>query len=85
MQQISSIGAKTQVVVTGSFAASRIAPVAAPMLLMAYCGDVQAVAQTHSFLPSDRGANVILLEPFDPVVWDRTRKVSLVSMHQSRK
>ena len=52
---------------------------AAPCCSMAYCGDVQAVAQAHSFLPSDRGANVILLEPFDPVVWDRTRKVSLVT------
>ncbi|HEY1650427.1 MAG TPA: helix-turn-helix domain-containing protein [Acidimicrobiales bacterium] len=79
LQQITSIGAKAHVAVTGSFAASRIAPVAAPMLLMAYCGDVQAVAQTHSFLPSDRGANVILLEPFDSVVWDGTRTVSLVT------
>jgi hypothetical protein len=79
MQQISSIGAKTRVAVTGSFAASRIAPVAAPMLLMAYCGDVQAVARTHSFLPADRGANVILLKPFDDVVWDRTRTQSLVT------
>jgi hypothetical protein len=79
MQQISSIGSKTRVAVTGSFAASRIAPVAAPMLLMAYCGDVQAVARTHSLLPADRGANFILLEPFDSVVWDRTRTQSVVT------
>jgi len=49
MQQISSIGSKTRVAVTGSFAASRIAPVRTNVAY-GYCGDVQAVARTHSLL-----------------------------------
>jgi hypothetical protein len=59
-------------VVTGSFAAVRVAPVAAPALLLAYCDDVSAVARDLGLLPADEGANVALLTPFDRVVWERT-------------
>ena len=59
------------VAVTGSFAAVRLAPVAAPALLIAYCNEIEALANTLGLLPADEGANVVLLRAFDPVVWER--------------
>jgi hypothetical protein len=59
------------VAITGSFAASRLAPVAAPALLIAYSNDVESVAKELGLLPADEGANVVLLRAFDPIVWDR--------------
>lgn len=61
-----------RVAVTGSFAASRLAPVAAPGLLMAYCENPTEIAESIGLLPADEGANVALLRPFDPVVWERS-------------
>jgi hypothetical protein len=61
-----------RVAVTGSFAAVRLAPVAGPALLAAYCDEPAVTADALDLLPTDRGANVVLLKPFDPVVWDRT-------------
>lgn len=58
--------------VTGSFAAVRLAPVAAPALLAVYCDKVKALAETLKLIPADEGANVVLLRPFDPVAWERT-------------
>lgn len=60
-----------RIVVTGSFAAVRRAPVAAPALLCAYCEDVSATADALELLPAGAGANVALLRPFDDVVWAR--------------
>lgn len=62
----------TPTAVTGSFAAARIAPIAAPTLLALYCADRDDTAQRLNLLPADEGANVVLLRPFDAVVWDRT-------------
>ncbi|MGO9965051.1 MAG: hypothetical protein ACLPUG_16695 [Acidimicrobiales bacterium] len=59
------------IAITGSFAAVRLAPVAAPALLVAYARDV-GIATAFDLLPADRGANVVLLRPFDEVVWERT-------------
>jgi DNA-binding transcriptional ArsR family regulator len=61
----------TQVTITGSFAALRLAPVAAPALLLAYSNNIEAVAGDLGLLPADEGANVALLRAFDPVVWER--------------
>lgn len=58
------------VVVIGSFAAVRLAPVAAPAVLMAYCANVRSTAASLDLLPGRAGADVALLRPFDPVVWD---------------
>jgi hypothetical protein len=58
--------------VTGSFAAIRLSPVAAPALLTVYCSDVNVVANALELIPADQGANVVLLRPFDPIVWERT-------------
>lgn len=57
--------------VTGSVAAVRLAPVTAPALLLAYCDDPKSLAGDLGLLPATEGANVILLEPFDDVVWRR--------------
>jgi hypothetical protein len=62
--------------VTGSFAAVRLSPVAAPALLTVYCSDVNAVANALDLIPADQGANVVLLRPFDPIVWERTDEES---------
>jgi hypothetical protein len=60
-----------RVAVTGSFAAVRLAPVAAPALLCAYVEDVDAVATRLDLIPADEGGNVALLRAFDAVVWER--------------
>ena len=60
--------------VTGSFAAVRLSPVAAPALLAVYCDDSTAVAGALDLVPADRGANLVLLRPFDPVVWEHTEE-----------
>jgi hypothetical protein len=60
--------------VTGSFAAVRKSPVAAPALLTVYCDDGSAVANALDLIPADQGANVVLLRPFDPIVWERTEE-----------
>ncbi len=59
------------VAITGSFAALRLAPVAAPTLLMSYSNDVELVSKELGLLPADEGANVALLRAFDPTVWER--------------
>jgi hypothetical protein len=64
----------TSFAVTGSFAAVRLAPVAAPALLLVYCDDPDPVVGALDLLPADLGANVGLLRPFDPVVSARTRQ-----------
>ncbi len=61
-----------RIAITGSFSAVRIAPVAAPSLLVAYCDSPVKWAEKMGLLPADRGTNVVLLRPFDEVVWDST-------------
>jgi len=58
--------------VTGSFAAVRLAPVAAPASLLVYCEDPGVLSRQLGMLPAEDGANVVLLNPFDPVVWERS-------------
>ncbi len=70
VQQLASIADRAAV--TGSFAASRLAPVAAPALLVVYTDGPQALAESLGLIPADQGANVAVLTPFDAVVWDRT-------------
>jgi hypothetical protein len=61
----------TRSAVTGSFAAVRLAPVAAPSMLAVYCRKVAGTADALGLLAADEGANVTLLWPFDDVVWAR--------------
>ena len=58
--------------VTGSWAASEIAPVAAPRLLLVYVDAPADVEKTLDLRPGDAGANVAILTPFDDIVFDRT-------------
>lgn len=64
--------AAKHVAITGSAAAAGIAPVAPTRLLMAYVEYPEAVAQQSGLKPAQSGANVLLAEPYDPVVFDRT-------------
>lgn len=73
LDQLRTVG--TRSAVTGSFAAGRIAPVAAPALLAVYVDDPRAVVDALRLIPADQGANVALLNPFDPVVWERASLV----------
>lgn len=63
----------TRRVITGSFAATRIAPIASPALLLLYADSPVLLARDLGLLPADEGADVQLLAPFDPVVFARTR------------
>lgn len=72
LRRIAELPSSQRVAVTGSFAAVRLAPVAAPALLMAYVDSVAAVADALGLLPADEGANVVLLEPFDAAAWRLT-------------
>lgn len=67
-----SIALGSRLAITGSIAASRLAPVTAPAMLLAYCDSPGEVAGALGLLSADEGANVVFLEPFDPVVWERT-------------
>lgn len=60
--------------ITGSFAAARLAPVAAPRLLTVYVNDAGTAASKLDLRPAEAGANVLLIEPFDPVAFDRTMR-----------
>jgi hypothetical protein len=59
--------------ITGSFAAGRIAPVASPALLLLYHEAPALLARDLGLLPTDEGADVMLLRPFDPIVFARNQ------------
>ena len=56
---------------TGSVGASKIAPLAPTRLAMIYADDPAEAADAWGLRPTERGANVILLTPFDEVVYER--------------
>lgn len=60
-----------QYAVTGSLAASRLAPVAAPRLAAVYTTDADVLANQLGLRPADSGANVLLVEPLDDGVFSR--------------
>ena len=59
---------------TGSFAAQRFSPVAPTRLAAIYTDDVDALAKQLKLTPTDAGANVWLLAPYDDVVFERTSR-----------
>jgi len=71
IERLSAAPRQPRLAITGSFAAVRLAPVAAPALLLAYTEEMASVVDALDLLPADEGANVALLRPFDRVVWDR--------------
>jgi hypothetical protein len=58
--------------VTGSLAGPGIAPA---RLAMIYVDDVERAAEALELVPTETGANVWLLEPYDSVVFERTKSV----------
>jgi hypothetical protein len=59
---------------TGSIAANRIAPIAPARLAMLYVDDVESAAASLKVRAAEAGANVMLLAPYDDVVFERTWK-----------
>ena len=57
--------------VTGSLAAYRLAPIAEPRLATLYVDEPETAAQTLGLRPAETGGNVLLVIPFDPVVFER--------------
>lgn len=63
-----------QYAVTGSLAASKIAPIAAPRLATLYVGDVDSLTNELGLRPADAGANVMLVQALDDGVFARARQ-----------
>lgn len=59
--------------VTGSLAASRLAPVAPARLGAAFVDDIVAASEALGLVPTETGANVMLLEPRGDFVYERLR------------
>ena len=65
--------------VTGSLAASQVAPVASPRLAAVYVENAKSAADELRLRPTEAGANVALAEPLDRVAFERTRGRSGIS------
>lgn len=59
--------------VTGSFAAAKIAPVAAPALLVIYTTEPRELANELQLLPAEAGADTVLIRPDNDVAFARAR------------
>jgi hypothetical protein len=60
--------------VTGSFAAARLAPVAAPALLVVYTMNPGELENEFDLLPAEAGADTVLIRPDNNVVFSRAIK-----------
>ncbi len=60
--------------ITGSYAAVRLAPVAAPALLVVYAADPTALLEPLQLLPAADGHDVVLLRPADRFVYARAQR-----------
>lgn len=65
-------GAKWRYAATTSLAAQRFAPIAPTRTAVVYVDDALEAAGRLKLRPIDSGANVLLVEPFDEVVFERT-------------
>lgn len=63
---------KSEYALTGSFAIPVAASVSPGRLLSVYVEHAERAAKQLDLRPAERGANVLLLEPFDSVIWERT-------------
>lgn len=66
-------GYKKRWALTGSMAVPASAASASSRTVSCYLEDPERAARDLQLKSVDSGANVILLEPFDPVIWERTR------------
>ena len=58
--------------VTGSLAATQVAPIAAPRLATIYVERLDTAAEALGLRPAETATNVVLAKPFDSVVFHRT-------------
>lgn len=58
--------------VTGSFAAAKLAPIAAPTLLVIYSMNPRELEANFELLPADTGADLVLIRPENDVVFARS-------------
>lgn len=63
---------QAQYAVTGSLAAANVAPFAPAPLATIYADNPPRLAEELGLRPAEAGINVLLLHPFDPVVFERT-------------
>lgn len=76
---------KTAYTVTGSLAAAAVVTVAPPRLVQVFVDDIAAAAEALGLRETDAGANVVLAEPYDAVVFERaTRRDGLVCVALSQ-
>jgi hypothetical protein len=61
--------------VTGSLGSASIAPVAPARLAVIFVDDMEDAAEHLALRQAEVGANVILAEPFDPIVYERYREL----------
>lgn len=59
---------------TGSLGSASVAPVAPARLAVLFVDDAEVAAGRLDLRPAEAGTNVILAEPFDPVVYERCRE-----------
>jgi hypothetical protein len=72
LQQLTEQSGEPLPTVTGSFAAARLAPVAAPTLLVVYTLSPRELAAELNLLPADTGADTVLVRPDNDVVFARS-------------
>ncbi len=72
-------GYERRYAVTGSFAASRWATVAPPRLATIFVEDAERAGKELKLTPTEAGINVLLAEPFDRVVFERTQRIDGVT------
>lgn len=65
---------KWRYALSGSLAAQSFSPVAPARLGMLYVEDVETALRVLDLREVDSGSNVLIAEPFDPVVYERTTK-----------
>ena len=65
--------------VTGSFAANRLAPIAEPRLVTLFADDPETAARSQGLRPAETGGNVLIVRPFDPVVFERTERDNAIT------
>ena len=65
---------KWRYVLTGSLAARSLSPIAPARVSMLYVDDIETAVRVLDLREVDIGSNVLVAEPFDPVVFERTIK-----------
>jgi hypothetical protein len=65
---------KWRYVLTGSIAAQSFSPIAPARVSMLYVDDIETAVRVLDLREVDIGSNVLIAEPFDPVVFERTIK-----------